>query len=263
MSKRLQLLCIYAGYLVVVVMFIALWPLADFIPPPDPNDGPQEIADRYLNNTDGIRAGMVMIIIFAALLLPWGGAIATQLKRIEGRYSPLVYAQIAGAALLALEFIYPCVVFATAAYRPEADPETIQRLNDLAWLAFLGVASTGIVQAVIFAILTLSDKRADPIYPRWYGYFNLWCATLFIPADLIFFFKDGPFAWNGILAWWVALTAFSAWLLVVTYMTARAIKRMPDDEVAGPTDGSELTALREEVAGLRAEVAGLSTAARR
>jgi uncharacterized membrane protein YraQ (UPF0718 family) len=67
----------------------------------------------------------------------------------------------------------------------------------------------------MLAILTLADKRPDPTYPRWFGYLNLWCGTLFVPAGLIFFFKDGPFSWNGILAWWVAYSLIwpiSQWL---------------------------------------------------
>ena len=179
------------------------------------------------------------------------------MKRIEGRFSPLVYAQIAAAACLAIEFIYPCAWWGLAAFRPTDDPEIIQRLNDLAWLAFLGIVSTGMVQAFMLAILTLSDTRADPVYPRWFGYLNLWCGTLFFPAGLIFFFKDGPFAWNGILAWWVALTAFTIWMIAVTAMTAKAIKAQGDDDEAIGADGG-VEALRAEVAALRAEVGAAS-----
>jgi hypothetical protein len=260
MTRNQQLWCVYMGYVFMGVFLIAFWPLAGFVPPPDPSHSPQYIADKFQDHTTAIRLGMVICIFVSAVLLLWGAAISAQMKRIEGGWSPFVYAWIAGTACIAIEFIYPCVWWALAAFRPTADPEMIQRFNDMAWLAFLGVASTAIVQAVILGILTFMDKRSDPIYPRWFGYFQLWCGTLFIPAGLIFFFKDGPFAWNGLMAWWVVLTVFTAWMVVTTAMTARAIKRQPEAELgaaAALNGNSEIAALRGEVEKLRAEVAGV------
>lgn len=37
------------------------------------------------------------------------------------------------------------------------------------------------------------------VFRRWVGYLNIWAALLLAPAVLIYFFKTGPFAWNGIL----------------------------------------------------------------
>jgi len=41
------------------------------------------------------------------------------------------------------------------------------------------------------------------------------------------FFKHGPFAWNGVLAWWIPLTMFFIWFVVMTVLLLRAIA---DDE---------------------------------
>ena len=257
MTRRQQLWSVYMGYVFMAVFLLAFWPIAGFVPPPDPNAGPQEIAEMFRDDTTAIRIGMVLCIFVSAVLLLWGAAISVQMKRIEGRFSPFVYAWIAGTACLVIEFIYPCAWWALAAFRPTGDPELIQRFNDMAWLAFLGIASTAILQAIILGILTLSDKRAEPIYPRWFAYFNFWCGTLFVPAGLIFFFKDGPFAWNGIMAWWVVLTVFTAWMVVLTAMTARAINRQSDEEIdAGLNGHGEVAALRIEVERLRTELAG-------
>ena len=72
MSRRRQLWCIYTGYVFIVGFVLAFWLLADFMPPPDPSDGPEEIAQMFRDNTTGIRLGMVAGIFFSALLLPWG-----------------------------------------------------------------------------------------------------------------------------------------------------------------------------------------------
>jgi len=37
------------------------------------------------------------------------------------------------------------------------------------------------------------------------------------------FFKDGPYAWNGLLAFWVPLTAYATWMLVSFWLLRQAI----------------------------------------
>src|SRR5581483_3345724 len=77
--------------------------------------------------------------------------------------------------------------------------------------------------AVGFAVL--GDKSGDPVFPRWVGYYNLWTAFMFLPGALVIFFHTGPFAWNGILAFWVVAVLFGAWFIVMTFVLLQAIKR--------------------------------------
>jgi hypothetical protein len=44
-----------------------------------------------------------------------------------------------------------------------------------------------------------------------------------VPGGVAYFFRTGPFAWNGLLAFWVAASAFFIWLLVMPWITLRAI----------------------------------------
>jgi hypothetical protein len=71
----------------------------------------------------------------------------------------------------------------------------------------------------------LLDARTVPVYPRWVGYFNIWIALLFIPGAFAFILKTGPFAWNGLLSFWLASGAFFSWLIVMTPLTLKAIDR--------------------------------------
>jgi hypothetical protein len=45
-----------------------------------------------------------------------------------------------------------------------------------------------------------------------------------VPACLLTFFKTGPFAWNGLLAFWVPATVFGLWFWVVGFAVIKAIK---------------------------------------
>jgi uncharacterized membrane protein len=141
------------------------------------------------------------------------------------------------------------------AFRPHLAPATLQRFNDLSWLAFLGVVSTAVVQAFAIGVIALRDTRETPVFPRWFGYFNFWCGTLFCPAGLIVFFHHGAFAWNGVISWWMVATVFFAWMLVLTLMLIRAIRHQEAEERDEPADD-----LAAEVAKLRAEVAALRDA---
>ena len=36
-------------------------------------------------------------------------------------------------------------------------------------------------------------------------------------------FNEGPLAWNGIIAFWIPLVAFSAWIIAITVVMLRSI----------------------------------------
>ena len=80
------------------------------------------------------------------------------------------------------------------------------------------------VQLMSIGLAILLDKNSRPVFPRWVAYFNIWVAVLFIPGVLITFFKSGPFAWNGILAFWLPLVVFFAWYFVMFAILLRVIK---------------------------------------
>src|SRR5581483_3575796 len=90
--------------------------------------------------------------------------------------------------------------------------------------------STAVIQMLLLGWLTLRDKRAQPIFPRWFAYLQFWCAIGVLPAACVLGFHSGPFAWNGVLAYWVGLTVGFIWFAVTTVMTVKAIQAMPDDE---------------------------------
>ena len=199
---------------------------------------------------------MLVGLFSAAICLWWLATIITQIKRIEGRHSPVTYLWIAASAAFVIEFVYPLMFWAVTAFRPGDSPELVRKFNDLAWLTFLGIVSTAIVQVFAFAYVILTDKRPTPVYPRWFAFFNIWCGLIFVPADLIFFFKGGPLAWNGIVSFYLVFSAFAIWVAVVTIMTSRAVTAQEADPDDDPIDTAELAA---RVAALDARLDRLTT----
>lgn len=146
------------------------------------------------------------------------------MRRIEGHWSSLAIIQLASGLLVCLLFSYPCLLWGTAAFRPEAQPAQVtQVLNDLGWITFVGFAMTVIVQFVAVGIAILRDRRQTPVYPRWAAYYCLWGSALLAPGNVVLAFRHGPLAWNGLFALWIPLAVFGGWLVLMTYLTLRAI----------------------------------------
>jgi hypothetical protein len=230
------MLAVWSGPLFCVLFALGLVPLAQFIPPPTAHEGAAAVVRLYSQHTDRLRAGLVLMMIASAFIAPWSAVISVQLKRIEGRHSPMTYTQLACGAANVIVILMPVMVMIVASFRPGRDPQITQTLNDLAWIPFVMVFPAVMVQSLAIAIAVLANSEQH-VMPRWSGYFNLWCVLLLFPAVLIPFFKTGPFAWQGVFEFWLAATVFFGWVVVMTVVVYGAVKRQalaaaPEAELA-------------------------------
>jgi hypothetical protein len=162
--------------------------------------------------------------------------IGTQMRRIEGEHFPYTWVQVGLGMLGVLIFILPCMVMQALLFRPHRDPNLMLMLNDLSWLPFVGLFMPASIQGIAIALTIFKDKD-EKVFPRWLGYFNLWVALLFLPDVLIYSFKTGPFAWNGMIGFWLPLTVFGVWFFVMFPYLRRAILAQAAEE-SGPAAAS-------------------------
>jgi hypothetical protein len=219
-----QRLCVWSGPLFCLLFAIGLWPLAQFLPPPTAHESLHQVVQLYAQHTDRLRAGLVLMMISAGFFAPWAAVISVQLKRIEGRWSPMTYTQLACGAVNVMVIIFPVMVMIVAAFRPGRDPQITQTFTDLAWIPFVMVFSAVLVQALAIGIAIITGGDQD-VMPRWAAYFNFWIAVLLFPAVLIPFFKTGAFAWQGAAEFWLAAGVFFGWVVVMTVVVNGAVKR--------------------------------------
>lgn len=225
LSIRNQRLCAWS-IVVGAVMFGLGWALfAGMFPPHSPASSAEDIATFYRSNTNMIRFGMVLTLISPAFYLPFGIVVAWQMYRIDKGNLVLAAVQFLSNAFGVIAPFLAALLWLTIAFRPERDVQLILLLNDFAWLALIMAFNFNFVQFVCVGLAIFSDKRAQPIFPRWIGYFSLWVALLLVPGGFAVFFKTGAFAWNGLLAFWVPLNAFFVWIIVMLIWVFKAIKR--------------------------------------
>lgn len=225
-SRRIELGLVWCGPAAMVLMGIGLIPLAQFIPPPHPGASAAAIKHLYTGNLTGVRIGLVASIIAFALLGPWGVAIALQTRRTEGALPALTYVQLVSIAISWTTGVLAGIVWAAAAYRPGViSPEITRALNDLGWLLFLLPWPPFSVWFAAVGLGILVDRSEQPAFPRWAAYLCFWAALLIAPGSLVIFFKTGPFAFNGLVAFYVAFAAFGGWVVVMTVLAIKAINR--------------------------------------
>ncbi len=237
MNTRSQLVCAWCSIAFAIVFTVGLWPLANFLPPMSPALSAGEIAAIYADNTLSIRFGTLFMMFGSAFMIPFLAVIATQMRRIEGENSVLTVAQISGGSIGVVVFLVATVCWTTAAFRPDRSPELIQLMNDFGWIFLLMTFGTFVVQDFAVGFTILGDKSAEPTFPRWLGFFNLWVGVLFVPGGLLTFFKTGPFSWNGLFVWWVPFLVFFSWYLVMFVMLRGAILKQ-EGEAAAPAHGA-------------------------
>lgn len=225
MEARVQRVLVWTGPAMVLIWFATFIFVMGFFPPSDPSASAEEIRQLYAEDTTLIRLGLVIVMAASALLVPWAAAIAGVLWRIDGAKA-LAATQFVSCGLLSLEFITPIGVWMAAAFRfDDRSPEVTEALHDVGWILFVTVIWSLIVQMACIAVAIFIDRGPEPVLPRWLGYLTMWAALLILPAGMVLFFKDGPFAWNGIVGIYIPLAAFVIWMGALSHQVHVALSR--------------------------------------
>jgi hypothetical protein len=225
-SSRVELACAWAGVAFLVTYLVFFLGVARWIPPQPPSWSPDRVAELYKDNTTEIRVGQLGAMFASFLLLPLWALISTHIARIElarGRMPVLALIQFGCAVLLQVFFVLCNMLWLVAAFRPDLSPETLRVLHDAGWLIFVMVAPGYLFQMICISLAAFMDHDRDPVIPRWAGYFHLWVGLSGLGGCLAVFFKDGAFAWNGVVGFYLPVAVFAAWLVVITRLLHRKV----------------------------------------
>ncbi len=234
-SLRYQLICAWCGPLFVVA-FVYFWGIAGHnIPNPAPSLTPDELKARYLANLGEIRLGFIVSLITVCFYMPWTVLLTGQMARIEGKNMPLLSSlQLIGGALTVMVVSFSAMFWAVAAFRPERAASDFQLLTDSGWLCIDLLYTCTTLQMVAAALVGLADKSPTPLFPRWVCFLTIWCGISFFPASLTGVLKTGPFAWNGLLSFYIPYFCWLCWFSIASfYMLMDVRRRMKTADAPG------------------------------
>lgn len=225
MLSRIHKVGIACGAGFLFCYLLGLWFLSGFVPAHQPTATAEEIVAIYQANTYGIQFGMLFVMIAAALYLPWTVTFSSLVRLMEGESDFLSKCQLLGGLASSMFFVLPALVWQVAAFRMERSPELFLMLNDAGWILTVTPVPPFLVQWLPLAAAIFISKKKPAVLPRWFGYFTIWCNLLYLPGAAAYFFKTGPFAWNGLFAFWIPLSTFAVWEIMMMFNIHRVIKK--------------------------------------
>jgi hypothetical protein len=229
-----ELLLLWTLPLLGVIWISAFLLFPGFVQPMSPTLSAEQVAAFYRDpeNLPRIRYSMILFNWFGVGLIPILALIALQIRRMAHRTPIFSYAIVACAAGGPTIFLMADLFWLLAAFRPERDPQLTLLLNDLAWVTFSSQVGFLIAQNVILALAIHLDRQQRPVFRPWVAHFNLVVAALLIPAAFAGAAMTGPFAWDGVLTFWVRNVAIGLWIAVMGVVLGRAIQRQRSEQQA-------------------------------
>lgn len=224
LTLRYQRFCIFSGVAFAVLFFFALYPVAGFIPPPSPMLSGEQLIDLYRDRFAWVKLAMPIGIVAAGFSIPWNALIAAHIARIELRHSamPMLAITSFGAGIVnTVLFFLPFIFWSAGYFRIDRNPELVLLISDLSWLEVVMVVTPACIQCVTIALAGFMDRDENPVFPRWSCFAVLWVGVLLLPGIMGIFFFQGPFAFNGLIVFWLVAAAFAAEIGVLAFVMYR------------------------------------------
>ncbi|TJY58396.1 hypothetical protein E4T66_17070 [Sinimarinibacterium sp. CAU 1509] len=222
-SARVELACLWSFPVAMALVFGGVW-LAGMFPPLSPSSSSMEVQEFFRDSPNKIRAGMILSMLGCAVAGLFVAVISTQMKRVEGAFSPLAYTQLLAGLISNMLGVLPFAFIQIGAFRADRMPEILQLLYDSSWLMNLGIIFPTVLEISVIGACAFMD-RSERIFPRWYAWICTWVAFVMCADVLVFFFKAGPFAFNGIISFWLELSVFAIWLLITFLILRKSINK--------------------------------------
>lgn len=208
-----------------VIFGYAFVSLMRMVPFPPATWTSAEVAAFYAKNASSIRFGATLCSWTSAFMVPLAIVISVQMQRLENGRMGWSLVQIIGGVMMSLFLVMPPIFWGANAFRPDRLPDATAALHDVANLIFVTTTQYYIFQMIAIAAFCLRSWPAAPVgFPRWMGYFTLSSALVFEAGAISFLVKTGPFAWNGLLAFYLPFTVAAFWIPTLCWLMFRAIR---------------------------------------
>lgn len=235
-NYKYHLWCLHGGWIALLGYLFGFAVLARFVfPIPGPDWSEVEMATFYQNHLNMIKAGMILAMSSLGLLFPLYGVVSLQMARVEGREGGMPLwslIQFGCAVQITSLFLLNEILWCVAAFRPDYNPQIVRMINDMSWFLFEMPYPLVTLQMFTFALVGFMDKSEHPLFPRWACHVFIWVGVTFVGGAFVPFFKTGPFAWDGLIAFWIPATCYIYHVLALVYFMRKAILRQAAENSA-------------------------------
>jgi hypothetical protein len=232
MNYKAQYYCIWVGLLGGTVIGIGQIILMHFMPPLNPSLSAAVVASYFRVHQTAILTGAICLQMGYAGVIFFAMPLAQLIGKIEAPSRLWTHTFLVGTAIAYIASFFAYAFWSATAFRTDRPDDLILLLNDLTCFEYVSIVSPALIQFGAMAFAVLGDRSPNPIFPRWIGYLNLWTAIGSMPSGFVGYFHSGPFAWSGIVGFWIPVGTFFVWLFVVFIYTERALRRLIKEEAA-------------------------------
>ncbi|MGB1561911.1 MAG: hypothetical protein ACPHN2_10455 [Sinimarinibacterium flocculans] len=200
------------------------------MPPPKPWWEPERVAQWFADTHDGLVWGFGIIFLISFMAPACNALIGYSMRRMS--VSPVfAYSYIAIYSVSAFPgMLLAALLLCAGALRPDRDPQIISWLYDAAFMTFVGTMGLFLVGTAVWMVAILLDKNR--VFPLWFGYLNICNLLTEVVVAPAWIFKAGPFAWNGVITFWIDTLVFAVYTAVFITLLRRMTVR--DDLREGP-----------------------------
>jgi hypothetical protein len=224
-NTRDQRICLGLVPVFGALVLIGFATFPGFFPPLSPAMTADQVAAFYRDHVGQIRASMILLNVIGMGFIPFFMVIVVQMMRMGNPSKAFAYSYLSAAASGGTLFALADLAWLNAAARPERDPQLTMLLNDLAFFSFTAPVGFIITQNLCLALAIYMDVLPEPVFPRWVGHFNIACAVLMVPGAFALLYKTGPFAWDGVLSFWLRIATYALYVGVMFFVVRAAIHR--------------------------------------
>ena len=208
----------WCGVISIPSFFIAFGPpFMGMIPLPDPNLGPQETVEDIASGLFRYKLGIIVAYLSAALLIPWTVLVSYLVWRMEEGRPPIftLMCFCSGIMNVAVTF-FPFMSWAPGPFRigEGQEAELVHIFSDAMWLEFVMMFPPFVLHLVSIGLAGLNSTAAITVIPRWYCFYTLWVALTMMGGGVAILFTEGPFAWNGVVGFWMVAIMFGIFFIV-------------------------------------------------
>jgi hypothetical protein len=212
----------------VIVIFYNIFGIVFFVvtrtqPPPPAWWDAAQIGHWFHIRHTGLLAGFGAIFLISGFTAAPQALIAYSMRRMS--ISPaFAYSYLLIYALSAVPgLLLTCIFLVVGAMRPDRDPQVLMLIYDSGFLTFSGTMGLFMVGSVIWAVAILLDKNR--VFPKWFGYFNICNALTEVVVATCWIAKSGPFAWDGVISYYINMVVFAAYTGVFITLLRTMIRR--------------------------------------